>query len=176
MNERSPRGPLLACAAGLLLGGVFQTGLPAGAQSNPERTPKLAPVLTRPDLTGHPVPVGALRGHVVLLNFWATWCGPCLAEMPVFTGWQKEYESRGLNVIGVSMDDDEAPVKKVVARLHLDYPVAMGDAKLGSAYGGVLGLPVTFLIARDGAILRRYEGAANLTSMQHDVEAALSAR
>ncbi len=151
-------------AAALLVGA-------AGAQS-----PRLAPDFTRSDLSQHAVSLRRLRGHVVLLNFWATWCGPCLAEMPVFAQWQREYASRGLQVVGVSMDDDAAPVKKVAARLALDYPVVIGDARLGKAYGDVLGLPVTFLIGRDGAILKRYDGAADLKAVERDVESALRRR
>lgn len=146
-------------------------GLPACAQHQP--VPHVATDFTRTDLAGKPVHLAALRGHVVLLNFWATWCAPCLAEMPVFSNWQREEQTHGVYVIGVSMDDDAAAAHAVVKRLALPYPVMMGDAPLATAYGGVLGLPVTFLIDRHGTILKRYDGAADLATMHRDLLQAL---
>ncbi len=133
-----------------------------------------APQFVRTDLSGRPVDLKAFRGKVVLLNFWATWCGPCLVELPQFQAWQQEYGSAGLQVIAVSMDDDAAPVRAAVRKMHLRLPVVMGDDKLGSLYGGVLGLPITFLIARDGTVVDRHEGAADTPMMERKVRALLA--
>ncbi len=83
--------------------------------------------------------------------------------------WQKQYGSEKFQVIGVSMDDATAEVIATVSRLKLNYPVLMGDEYLGAAYGGVLGLPVTFLIDRDGKIRARYQGAS-LTRIKGDIQ------
>jgi cytochrome c biogenesis protein CcmG, thiol:disulfide interchange protein DsbE len=112
------------------------------------------------------------RGKVVLLNFWATWCAPCLTEMPAFNQWQKQYGSGNLQVIGVSMDDAPADVVSLVARLKLNYPVVMGDEYLGAAYGGILGLPVTFLIDRRGRVKARFENA-EVASIKRDMQRLL---
>jgi thiol-disulfide isomerase/thioredoxin len=152
-NRRNVRALLAACfvlAAGSLYAGPVQAKGPAIGQP--------APQIVRPALDGHPVDLSALRGKVVLLNFWATWCAPCQAEMPVFSGWQRKYAAQGLQVVGISMDDDPAPVRRLVARLKLNYPVAMGDEKMGARYGGVLGLPLTFLVGKDGKIRARFQG------------------
>jgi peroxiredoxin len=132
-----------------------------------------APEFTRRDLAGQSIDMGSLRGKVVLLNFWATWCAPCQQEMPVFSKWQREYGPQGLAVIGISMDDDEDSAQKLVERLKISYPVAMGDAKLGKLYGGVLGLPMTFLIGSDGKVLAQFQGETDLKSMESQVQAAL---
>ena len=116
----------------------------------------------RPDLNGHQINLKRYRGKVVLLNFWATWCASCQMELPRFEAWQKQYGKDGLQVLTISMDDGDAPVRKTVRRLHLDLPVVMGDAKLGEAYGGVLGLPVTFLIGRDGVVAAKIKGETDL--------------
>ena len=116
--------------------------------------------------------LSSYRGKVVLLNFWATWCEPCLTEMPTFVEWQKQYGSGNFQVIGISMDDAAPEVIATVSRLKLNYPVLMGDEYLGEAYGGVLGLPVTFLIDRDGKIRARYEGAS-LTRINSDIQKLL---
>src|SRR4051812_28604493 len=120
----------------------------ASAQSSPDLLQKAAPPFVRKDLSGHRIDLEQFRGKVVLLNFWATWCVPCQVELPRFQAWQKKYGAQGLQVLTISMDDGGAQVRRTVRTLHLDVPVIMGDAQLGEAYGGVLGLPVTFLIDR----------------------------
>ena len=100
----------------------------------------------------------------------AEMAGPCLSEMPMFSQRQKQYGADKFQVIGVSMDDTAAPVAATKAKLKLNYPVVMGDEHLGAAYGGVLGLPVTFLIDRDGRIRATYEGAADLAHIQSDIQ------
>ena len=113
------------------------------------------------------------RGKVVLLNFWATWCGPCKVEMPRFMEWQKQYGARGLQVIGVSIDDSAAPARAFVEKLDLNYPVVMGNAKLGEQYGGVLGVPVTFLIDRAGMVRARFDGEEHLAAEERQMRGLL---
>ncbi len=125
-------------------------------------------------LDGQTLRLADFRGEVVLLNFWATWCAPCLVEMPVFANWQKQYGPRGLQAIGISMDDDAAPARRVVERLKLNYPVAMGDERLAALYGGVLGLPLTFVIGRDGVVRARFQGEIRLNRIESRVEELLA--
>ena len=132
-----------------------------------------APDFTRMDFTGKPVHLADYRGKLVLLNFWASWCGPCLEEMPRLSAWQRAYAAAGLQIIGVSMDDTAAPAKRLLARQPVDYPVVLGDAKLGETYGGVLGLPMTFLIDRRGHIVARYKGEADLAQMEAKIKSLL---
>lgn len=139
------------------------------AQAGMDLVHKVAPRFVRTDLSGRQIDLKEYRGKVVLLNFWATWCAPCQEELPRFGAWQKNYGEQGLVVLAVSMDDGIGPVRKTVRRLQLDFPVMMGDAKLGSAYGGVLGLPVTYLIDRDGRIFARFKGETDLNRMEDQV-------
>lgn len=134
---------------------------------------KPAPEFVRNDLAGRPVDLAALRGRVVLLNFWATWCASCQVEIPRFIGWQSKYAADGLQVIGVSMDDDSTPVASLVRERAVNYPVVMGDEQIGLLYGGVLGLPVTCLIDRHGIIRARYKGEANLGEMESAIQRLL---
>ena len=135
---------------------------------------KAAPVFARRDLHGHMIDLRKLRGKVVLLNYWATWCAPCQAEMPAFDAWQRKYGPQGLVVIGISMDDDEATARRLTDKLKLAYPIAMGDARLGARYGKILGLPMTFLIGRDGLVLAEYKGETDLKAIEERVQAALT--
>lgn len=161
--RRAARGLLLAALVSCWLGGVCQ------AHAAAKLVNRKAPEFARRDLKGHVVSLARLRGKVVLLNFWAVWCAPCQAEMPEFSAWQREYGSRGLQVVGISMDDHEAPVRKLVGRLKLDYPIAMGDVKLGELYGGVMGLPLTYLIDRQGVVRARFQGTSDLKQMKDRV-------
>ena len=137
---------------------------------------RTAPNFSREDLSHEKIELTSYRGKVVLLNFWATWCAPCLTEMPAFKEWQRQYGSEKFQVIGISMDDAAPEVIATVSRLKLNYPVLMGDEHLGAAYGGVLGLPVTFLIDRHGKIRARYQGAGDLPRIKDDIQSLLTSR
>jgi thiol-disulfide isomerase/thioredoxin len=137
------------------------------------KAPKFARRCLNGSSAGSTVNLRNLRGKVVLLNFWATWCAPCQTEIPAFAAWQRKYGPAGLQVIGISMDDSEEPVRKAIARLRPDYPMVMGDAKLGELYGGVLGLPLTFLIDRNGIVRAQIQGSANLKTMGKRIQELL---
>lgn len=135
-----------------------------------------APEFVRTDLEHTRLDLNAYRGKVVLLNFWATWCAPCQVEMPTFVAWQNKYGAQGLQIVGVSMDDDPAPVRAAYRKLKLNYPVAMGDVKLGNLYGGVLGLPITFLIDRHGEIRAEFQGETDPGKIETQVLSLLRGR
>jgi cytochrome c biogenesis protein CcmG, thiol:disulfide interchange protein DsbE len=137
------------------------------------RPGEVAPELARAAIAGKPFALSSLRGHVVLLNFWATWCAPCREEMPVFSEWQRRYGPRGLRVVGVSMDDDVAEVRQVLAKRPVAYPVVMGDAALAEGFGGVLGLPLSYLLDAEGKVVARYQGEASLPVIERQITAML---
>jgi len=134
---------------------------------------EMAPDFSRADLAGKAVTLADYRGKIILLNFWATWCGPCLEEMPKFSAWQRAYGARGLQVIGVSMDDDQLPVARLMARHPAVYPILVGDAALGESFGGVFGLPLTYLIDPKGRVVGRYQGNGDLAKMEAAIKALL---
>jgi len=135
---------------------------------------KQAPEFARTDLNGARIDLASFRGKVVLLDFWATWCASCQVEMPAFVQWQRNYGPQGLQVLGISMDDDPALARRLAAKLRLNYPVAMGDEKLGELYGGVLGLPLTYLIDRHGIVRARFQGDTDLKTIEKQLKALLA--
>jgi cytochrome c biogenesis protein CcmG, thiol:disulfide interchange protein DsbE len=152
---------------------------PAGAQAlnnGQALVNRPAPEFARKAMDGRTVDLKSYRGRIVLLDFWATWCAPCLVEMPRFARWQKQYGPQGLAVIGVSMDDDEATARKAVDKLKPGYAMVMGDAKLGTLYGGVMGLPLIYLIDADGVVRGRFEGETDPKAIEGAFERLLKRR
>jgi len=135
-----------------------------------------APEFSLPELTGQTLDLSAYRGKVVLLDFWATWCDPCRDEIPHFVELQNRYRDQGLQIIGISMDDEPAPVREFYQRFHMNYPVAMGNAKMGELYGGVLGLPIAFLIGRDGRIEAKHIGPTDSSVFEREIKTVLQPR
>jgi len=134
-----------------------------------------APAFSLTSLSGDKVNLQDYRGKVVLLDFWATWCGPCRIEIPGFVELQKKYGSQGFAIIGVSMDDGPAPVRRFYQDFHMNYPVAMGTDQLGELYGGILGLPTSFLIGRDGRIYAKHVGLTDDSVFESEIKELLAA-
>jgi len=133
----------------------------------------LAPEFSLPELSGQTLVLSAYRGKVVVLDFWATWCDPCREEIPHLVDLQNKYRDQGLQIIGISMDDGPEPVRDFYQRYRMNYPVALGNAKIGELYGGVLGLPIAFLIGRDGRIAAKHIGATDLSVLEREIKALL---
>jgi cytochrome c biogenesis protein CcmG, thiol:disulfide interchange protein DsbE len=157
--------PIASCTLALLLAGTACALGPGD----------VAPDFAIRDFNGKPMRLADYRGKLVLLNFWASWCAPCLEEMPRLSALQRNYGAVGLQVIGVSMDDEAVPAKRLLAQRPVDYPIGLGDDKLGERYGGILGLPQSFLIDRHGLIVARYKGEADLPQIEATIKSQLNA-
>jgi len=164
--------PSCACAK-LLAVALLAAYTAAAAQPSHPLLNRPVPEFARPDLNGRRIDLKSYRGQVVLLTFWATWCAPCQIEMPRFVKWQRRYGPSGLQIVGISMDDDAAPVRDLCGKNAVNYPIVMGDPRLAMRYGGVLGLPLTYLIDRGGRIRARFQGDADLQAMEDEMTALL---
>jgi len=134
-----------------------------------------APAFTLTDIFGHRLSLDQYRGQVVLLDFWATWCGPCRSEIPGFIQLQKVYASQGFQIIGISEDQGgAAPVLDFYKQAGLDYRVALDNGKVSELYGGIIGLPTTFLIGRDGRIYEKLPGAVGADYFEPGIKTLLA--
>ena len=150
--------------------------LPVAAQDNAPilrfvRDPDPAPAFELKDLDGKPLKLDAYRGKVILLNFWATWCGPCRAEIPSLIELQKHYKNH-LQVIGLAVDEeDESFVRKFADSEGINYPIAMGTDNVRIAYGGVGALPTVFVIDTQGRIVQKHVGLFDPVLYETEVRA-----
>lgn len=153
--------------------------LPPAVAAAPVKVPvklkvaDLAPQFVRRDLQGHLFDLKAQRGKIVLIDFWASWCPPCIIAIPHLGKLQKQYGGRGFQVVGVSMDDSADTTKETMQKIPFNYPVVPGDAKFGNLYGGVLGLPLQILIAADGKIISVWSGELPPATLDKAIVAAL---
>jgi len=158
----------------LCLLAVYLAGRRTAQKPKPSATGNLAPDFTVTDIDGRKLSLADYQGKVVLLNFWATWCAPCRTEIPHFVEMQNKFGPDGFQVIGISMDDDAKPVREFAQQYKLNFPVAVGDDKLAERFGGVLGLPVNFIIDREGRIYSRHLGATDVSVFDQEVKELLA--
>jgi thiol-disulfide isomerase/thioredoxin len=133
---------------------------------------KPAPAFSLKAFDGSAVSLESLRGKVVLLDFWATFCAPCIAALPELQALHAKYGERGFAVVGVTVDDRPALVKKALEQAKVRYPILQGTPAVWNAYK-VNALPALVLVGRDGTIVKRYGGEADRAAMIAEIEAAL---
>jgi peroxiredoxin len=142
----------------------------------PEKDRKPAPDFTLKDADGKTVKLSDYKGKVVLLDFFATWCGPCKIEIPWFMDFERKHKDRGFSVLGVSMDDEGwEVVKPFLQGLGVNYRVVIGNDFTAQAYGGVDALPTTFLIDREGRIAAVHVGLAGKKDFENGIQELLEA-
>lgn len=146
---------------------------PAAAKKAPAPK-KIVPAFSLKDADGKTVTLADYKGKVVLLNFWATWCGPCKLEMPWFVDFENRYKSKGFAVVGIAMDDEGwDAVKPFLAKQKINYKILVGNDALANAWGGVESLPSTFIIDQKGNIVRHHEGLVSREDYEKDIKALL---
>lgn len=175
------RNPLIlffvaAIVAAMLFAGVrVARKNRADAPGNGQLIGNTAPDFVLPALDGKDLKLSDLRGKAVLLNFWATYCGPCKIEMPWFVELQKEYGPQGFQIVGVAMDDASTEdIAKFSKEMGVNYPILIGKESVGQSYGGVSVLPTTFFLDRDGKLIAREFGLQSRSVFVDHIKRALS--
>lgn len=176
------RNPLALVVVALVVALGIYVGYHKARRANASLVPRLlqsgpAPDFSLQSLDGKTMRLSDFRGKAILLNFWATWCGPCKIEMPWFVDLQKQYGSQGLQIVGVAMDDaSKEDIAKFAKDMGVNYPILIGKESVGDEYGGVPALPESFLIARDGKIVDRIIGLRGKAEIEDAVKKALDSR
>ena len=126
-------------------------------------------------LEGGEVDLASFKGKVVLLNFWATWCGPCKAEIPGFVELQAKYGRDKLTIIGYSVDDDAPKARAFAQEYKINYPVLLGEGRedVQDAFGPIWGIPASFLISKDGRVCKKHLGIAPKNVFDKEIQALM---
>jgi thiol-disulfide isomerase/thioredoxin len=123
---------------------------------------------------GKTVSLSSLRGKAVVVNFWATWCGPCKIEMPWLVDLQKKYGDQGLQIVGITKDDsNEATIAKFTKKMGVNYTILVGDQQVVDLYGGVGGLPTSFFVNRSGKVVHEIIGLDSESKFEDAIKQAL---
>jgi thiol-disulfide isomerase/thioredoxin len=162
--------------------GLFKTSAQENGKSSKKDLPD-APDVTFKDLQGKDVRLADLKGKVVVVNFWATWCEPCQIEIPWMIGFQEKYAEKGFTLLGVAMDDEgKSVVGPYVEKTQFDvdgkkmavnYPIVIGNDDLSSKFGGLIGLPTTVVVGRDGKIHKRFLGLVSHDELEKEIKELL---
>ncbi len=164
-----------ALLAAVLLASACSSPRPVNAQSiKASKDRKQAPDFTLKDASGKTVHLSDYKGKAVVLDFWATWCGPCKLEIPWFIQFERKYKDRGLEVLGVASGDEGWDIVKPFAdRMKINYRVVQGNDTVADLYGGIEALPTTFLIDRTGKIAAVHVGLAGKDDFENEIESIL---
>ena len=165
-----------ALALGLLTLPMFITGDPSalavrGTSCKAEGPANLD--LSLKDMHNADYRMSDLKGKVVLVNFWASWCAPCLVEIPEFIKVRDQYYDRGFEILGISTDDTPEQLRDFAARNKTNYPLVQVSAEVEDAYGPVFGLPTSVLIARDGSVCKRHFGPLTREQLEKELKELL---
>src|SRR6266851_5091360 len=153
------------------------------AKTNQENKQAAYPDFTLKDLDDHDVSLSHFKGKVVLVNFWATWCGPCRIEIPWLMELQDKYAARGFTVLGVAMDEEGksavAPfVRKERFKVDgtaqsVNYPIVLGNDATSDKFGGLIGFPTSVLISKDGRVVKRVDGLVSYDEIDKAIQSQL---
>jgi thiol-disulfide isomerase/thioredoxin len=163
---------VVALVVALML--VFGFKFARRSSSSAQMQSSVAPDFTLQSLDGKSIRLSDFRGKPVVLNFWATWCGPCKIEMPWFVDFQKQYAAAGVQFLGVAMDDASSKdIAEFAQSMKVNYPILIGKESVGDAYGGVQFLPETFYIDRNGKIVDKAFGLKGRGEIEDDIKKIL---
>ena len=153
---------------------LFESDVEAAAICDADAKP--APMdFTLQDMNGDELDLATLKGNVILLNFWATWCGPCKIEIPGFVELQEAYGDQGFQVLGLSVDDTADQIKPFAEQFAVNYPmlVGLGRDDFQEAYGPIWGLPVSVWIDREGTLCKTHMGIASKDDFEWELKSLL---
>jgi len=167
-----------ACSVGLITVPLFVAG--TGAKLEPASSSAVCKAdsaanfkFTLKDPNGGSLKLADYKGKVILLNFWGTWCAPCRMEMPALIALQQDYRAKGLVILGIAVEDTPEAVKAYAAEAKINYPLAMSQEDFEDAYGPMVGLPMSFFIARDGSICKKHLGPITKADAENEIKSLM---
>lgn len=174
-------GMVVALGAALYLANRFWIASVVSHQARPgkitaDRKHPAAPDFSLKGINGESVRLADYHGKVVMIDFWATDCGPCREEIPSFVELQDRYRNQGFAIVGISMDSAPEPVRDFYKEFKMNYVVALDSEDLDTLYGGIIGIPTTFLVGRDGRIYAKHLGTTDPSVFEEEIKTLLAAK
>lgn len=158
----------------------------AAGKASPNANKPNEPNVTFPELEGGDLALSSLKGKVVLVNFWATWCEPCREEIPWLIAFQNQYGNQGFEILGAAIDVEGKPVVAPFVQktefnvdgkqMTMSYPIVLANFNVQEKFGGLIGYPTSILISRDGKMVKRFIGEVDRDELQKDIQAQLANR
>lgn len=158
----------------------------AAGKGSPNANKPNEPNVTFPELEGGDLALSSLKGKVVLVNFWATWCEPCREEIPWLIAFQNQYGNQGFEILGAAIDVEGKPVVAPFVQktefnvdgkqMTMSYPIVLANFNVQEKFGGLIGYPTSILISRDGKMVKRFIGEVDRDELQKDIQAQLANR
>lgn len=189
-NQVIPRLRVRAAAAIIaalffVLAGCKQTAsTTADGKASPNANKPNEPNVTFPELQGGNLALSSLKGKVVLVNFWATWCEPCREEIPWLIAFQNQYQNQGFTIVGAAIDVQGTPVVAPFVQktefdvdgkqMTMSYPIVLANLDIQEKFGGLIGYPTSILVSRDGKVVKRYIGEVDRSELQKDIQTQLA--
>ena len=140
--------------------------------SSPGALAGKTPDFTLPRIGGGDLTLSATAGHVRIIDFWATWCGPCQMMTPIYVDLYNRFHAQGLDIVGVALDNQDA-VSRFVSAHQIPYPILLGDAPTVREFGGIRGIPTAFVLDRQGRVVQKHVGYRPEFLLEHDIEPLL---
>jgi thiol-disulfide isomerase/thioredoxin len=174
VGKRASKPPAASAHITVVQSGEQSASSPVQSAGDPPKG-SMAPAFELKSIPeGKNISLASLRGKAVLLNFWATWCGPCKIEMPWLVDLQKKYGPEGLQIVGVAMDDtDDKDIADFAHKMGVNYMVLKGSEKVGDLYGGVDRLPLTYFVDRSGKVVDEIVGLHSASDIEESVKKTL---
>jgi len=172
-----PEGKAAAASAGGEVRASSASGDSGARESDPSAPngKRITLDFSLPQVDGKPVDLKQFDGTVRIVDFWATWCPPCREAIPSLNELYRKYKDKGVSIVGISVDENPKVVRAFDGEMHIEYHSLMTNKKAEEAFGGIVGLPTTFVLDRQGRIYRSYVGEVEKSTLEDDLRALLAA-
>jgi thiol-disulfide isomerase/thioredoxin len=175
VSQHEEKAVVASAAEGVAADAGSGDAVPAGSAAAPRDAKKINLDFSLPQVDGKPFDLKQIDGTIRIVDFWATWCPPCREAIPSLNALYRKYKDKGVSIVGISVDENPKVLKAFDGEIHIEYQSLLTSKKAEEAFGGIVGLPTTFVLDRQGRIYRSYIGEVERSTLEDDLRALLAA-